>query len=197
MKPAKAGQLCIFRRRNCREAKARQRLFTTRSCNRNLNCAALEGEDGSAFFALGKNILTLRKATIFFFTPEVARYCPTSNFLAEDFFSAIRTSRGFRTHTLCIEGLMYPKRLSFKTALVGFGCWAQSCAANASSRSALNLCLILSSDSPTNAPEGLNTHVHSEQPKPTNFWLSIQTSRGGIAALKLAEFELDVQTQPS
>jgi hypothetical protein len=26
--------------------------------------------------------------------------------------------------------------------------------------------------------------VHSEQPKPTNFWLSIQTSRGGIAALE-------------
>ena len=71
-----------------------------------------------------------------------------------------------------------------------FGYWAHACAANSSSRSTLNLCFILSSDSPTGATEGLNTHVHSEQPKPSNARSLTQTNLRGIAALHARNVEV-------
>ncbi len=62
-------------------------------------------------------------------------------------------------------------------------CSAQTWAANSLSRWAPYSCFISSSDSLTIALEGLNTQVHSEQPKPSKFSFSIHTNLRGIAAV--------------
>ena len=50
--------------------------------------------------------------------------------------------------------------------LAALGCSAQTWAANSLSRRAAYFCFISSRDSPAGGPEGLNTQLHSEQPKP-------------------------------
>jgi hypothetical protein len=65
--------------------------------------------------------------------------------------------------------------------LMGLGCWPQTWAANSLSRWASYFCFISSSDSPTNAPEGLNAQLHSEQPKPSKLWRAIHASLRGMA----------------
>jgi hypothetical protein len=65
--------------------------------------------------------------------------------------------------------------------LIALGNLAQVWAANPLSRSASYVSFIWSNDSPTGAPVELNTHWHSEHPKPSKFWLLIQTNLRGIA----------------
>jgi hypothetical protein len=66
---------------------------------------------------------------------------------------------------------------------LSFGCSAQTWIANSLSRWRSKISFISSSEFPASGPEGLNTHAHSEQPRPAKCEFSIDTRLRNVVTL--------------